>query len=77
MHMVYCISEFSFFVLRVYVVFGNVQQGYERAGSENITALMETCRRSEVDLHDLPQLFYSTQPYDIDWCKMVVSIILW
>ncbi|XP_065883643.1 epsilon-sarcoglycan-like [Dysidea avara] len=56
----------------VYVIFGNVREGYERASSDNITAVMETCSQSDMDLSNLPQLFYSAQPFDIDWCKMIL-----
>ena len=72
----HCTSDFSYIVHSVYVIFGNVREGYERASSDNITAVMETCSQSDMDLSNLPQLFYSAQPFDIDWCKMIVSIFL-
>ena len=58
---------------RVYVVFGNVAQGYDRASGEDIMTVMETCRSSNVNLSNLPLCYESTQQFNIDWCKMNVS----
>ena len=54
-------------------MFGNVIQDYDRASSEDIRTVMETCRISSVDLSDLPLRYESTQQFSIDWCKMNVS----
>ena len=56
---------------RVYVVFGNVVQDYDRASSENMMTVMETC--NDVNLSNLPLRYELTQPFIIDWCKMNVS----
>ena len=58
---------------RVYVVFGNVVQDYDRASTEDIMAVMETCRLSNANLSNLPLRYESTQQFNIDWCKINVS----
>ena len=58
---------------RVYVVFGNVAQDYDRASGEDIRTVMETCQSSNANLSNLPLHYESTQQFNIDWCKMNVS----
>ena len=60
-------------LFRVYVVFGNVIQDYDRASNEDIRTVMEPCRISNVILSDLPLHYESTQQFSIDWCKINVS----
>ena len=68
----YCLICFH----RVYVVFGNVIQDYDRASSEDIMTVMETCRPIiNVNLSNLPLRYESTQQFSIDWCKMNVSLV--
>ena len=54
-------------------MFGNVIQDYDRASSEEMMSIMESCRQSSADLSNLPLHYQSTQQFIVDWCKMNVS----
>lgn len=54
-------------------MFGNVIQDYDRASSDDMMTVMETCRVNSADLSNLPLRYESTQQFNIDWCKMNVS----
>jgi len=55
-------------------MFGNVMQDYDRASSEDVMTIKETCRQTNTNLSNLPLHYQqSTRPFIIDWCKIYVS----
>ena len=54
-------------------MFGNVIQDYDRASSEEMMSIMESCRQNNADLSNLPLHYQLTQQFIVDWCKMNVS----